>query len=151
MTRGCAGSGESGFATTERGQAEITGSVLLIGVISVVVVVMGGLLLAGYVDDATSTRPPVDLNASVNQTHVTLLHLGGNSLATDEVTVILRQDGARIETALADWSLSRDDGDVRLEPAERAAWAHGLAAGPVEVVVVHRPSESVLFEETRQV
>lgn len=129
-----------------RAQSEVTGAMLLVVLVSIVVVVSGGLMLTNYADRTTG-GPPVALDATTNGTDVTLHHEGGVPLALDDVTVVLRQDTARVESGLATWSLSRDDGDDRFEPAERATTS-GLDPGEVEVVVVHGPTGSVLFDGT---
>lgn len=138
---------EPGQVARNRGQSEVIGPVLLIGVFAVVITVAGGLLLAGYLDDADE-ESPVDLDATANGTHVTVQHRGGETLATGEVTVILRRDGVESESSLDAWTQFLDDGDDWFEPAERATTTHGLDPGTVEVVVVHRSSGSRLYDET---
>lgn len=134
----------SGF---DRAQSEVTGTMLLLGVVAVVVTVAGGLLLAGYLDEATRSRPPVDLDAEVTATEVRLTHAGGQAVTAADVTVVLRQGGSESRSQLSTWTFERDDGDGRFEPSERATRSHGFGSGDVEVVVVHRPTDGVLLDE----
>lgn len=138
--------GGPGHGPRTRAQSEVLGTVLLAGILAVVVLLAGGLLLTDYVDTATG-GPSVKLNATVDATDVTLDHDGGSSLALDDVSVVLRQDGSDSGSLLSAWTIE-GDGDAALEPSERATTTHELDPGPVEVVVVHRPSRSVLLDET---
>lgn len=147
MTRGTPGPDgrQSGAARAERAQAELTGTMLLVGVVTLVITVGGGLVLTGYLDDADD-GPPVSLDAEVNATEIRLGHDGGRTLAAADVEVILREDGSESRSRLSTWTFERDDGDDDFEPSERATTSHGFGPGTVEVVAVHRPTESVLLD-----
>jgi hypothetical protein len=132
-----------------RGQADVLGVVLLVGVVVVTVGVAGAVFLG---DLAASSGPATDVRASVGPDSVTLVHNGGAAVDTNDLRVVVHRNGSALGVDWADGTLA-GDGDGRFEPAER--WRAGdLGFGPddtVRVVLVHEPSGTVVVEVERSV
>jgi len=131
----------------ERGQSEVVGVVFLTGVVAALALTVGAAVIAG--STSGETEPTTDYVLEVTASDALLSHNGGDVLDVSALTVVLERDGTvqRFTPAPADTS----DGDARLTPGDRIGYAHGYSGGDVTVVVVHRPSNAVLFEERASV
>jgi hypothetical protein len=135
----------------ERGQSEVIGVALLIGVIVTVVFGVGALVIADWQSGAEDGQQAA-IQSDVTATGWTIEHMGGDSAGPSEIEVILQKD--------ADTRLSLDDANVtqtagtrpRFEPGSR--WSSDFASlqrGVVEILVIHQPSNTVLHEATYEV
>jgi flagellin-like protein len=126
-----------------RAQSEVIGVAILTGVVVVVALAIGVVVIAQYSgDDGGLTT---DLVLSTSNEEVTLSHNGGDSLDLADLRVTLEQDGTR--TTFTPDAANATGGNARLDPGERVRRDHGVDPGDLTVLVVHRPSNSVILED----
>ena len=128
-----------------RGQSETVGVVLLIGVVVTLVSLVSVVILQ---DIGGSDDPLADLEVSANETNVTVDHRGGDTLAVDDLAVVLRADEGDKRFTVAPANLTDRNGDGRFGFGDSVDRAHGLAGDSAEVAVVHTPSNTVLAQES---
>lgn len=134
-----------------RAQSEVTGSMLLVGVV-VVTASVGGVAVWSEVLDH---RPQVSAVVEVEVTDGAILidHDGGEQLDLEHLEVHYRTGGTAAVVPFDDPGATVGDGDRRFEPGER--WNYtgvSFSQGQrVEVVVVHTESNAVLFDGSRVV
>lgn len=129
----------------ERGASEVIGSVLLVGI---VVVAVTTFTAATLLDRAFDDRPRADVSANVTADRVIVNHTGGESVDSEDVSVIVRGGGGEF----------REDGlglaDGRFDPGDGWQDTHGLTAlrsgDRARVLVVH-DNRTVFFEGERRV
>lgn len=128
-----------------RGQSELVGVVLLIGVF-VVVATLIGVAIIGNVLSQADDAPLVEANVSATADNVTIVHAGGDAMDVDDVFVVVRRDTERT-VGLGSFTELTGDGDARFEPGERRRRPHPFGAGRLEVLVVHRPTNEVVYSD----
>lgn len=116
---------------------------LLTGVVVIVALSVGAVIVAQYSGD--DVGPTTDLEVSADATDLRITHNGGDSLDLAALTVRLDQDGT--ESSFTPTAADATGPDDRLDPSERVELAHGLSAGDVDVIVVHRRSNTILLDE----
>ena len=126
----------AGDYQNRRAQSEVIGVILLTAVIVILVVLVGSVIL-GSLD--TQDEPATNLRAEVDATQFTLGHHGGSTLARGDVTVILRDGNTRRRTL-------DEFGDGVFAPGEKINFSHG-AAETLRVLVIHDPSNTVLYDQ----
>lgn len=128
--------------SNDRGQSELTGTVLLVGVVVVTASLVGaGLLASVEADD----DPLVDVEAEVTTEQVSLTHGGGGSLAVAELTVVVRTEDDETRIPFADGTLDGPTPD-QFDPGETWTTAASFDEGErVEVYLVHEGSNEVVF------
>lgn len=136
----------SAWEPSNRAQSETIGVVVLVGVFAVVASIVG-VVIVGNVTDEVSEAPLVELNATATADNVTLLHAGGDTMDVDDVDVVLQRDDTE-RYALSSFIEISGDSDDQFEPAERRRHSHPFSDGQLRVLVVHVPSNEVVFEET---
>jgi len=125
-----------------RAQSETVATVLVLALVVLLVSGVGYVLLGTIEPDDT---PEADVGATVTDGDVTLTHRGGEPLAGDDLTVVLRYGGSESRYDFAtDGSYGADD---TFDPGEQ--WrldSVPYAAGDrVDVLLIHEPSNTVLF------
>lgn len=130
-----------------RAQSEVVGVVFLTAVVAALALTVGAAVIAGSTAD--DSGPTTDFVLEVTASDALLSHNGGDVLDVSALTVVLERGGTaqRFTPVPADTS----DGDGRFAPGDRISHAHGYSGGDVIVVVVHRPSNTVIFEERASV
>ena len=128
----------------DRGQSEVIGTVVLIGIVVAGLTVTGVLVLGTFADVTASNEPRLALEPRVNATALTLVHGGGEPVRTDRLQVVLRGDGEEVSYTV-DESVVEGNANGLLEPGERSTKAHGLGSGPVDVVVVDTGANRVVL------
>jgi len=97
-----------------RAQSSVLGPILLIGVFVTVGVVSGGAVITSVVDQSTELE--ANLNAEIEDGELTLTHMGGDSVATDRLHLLIESGGTeRIDFTQAELESldgSFDAGDV---------------------------------------
>lgn len=135
-----------GSRTTDRAQSEVVGVLLLTAVIAILV----GLFGAFYLDSVNDDRgdgPLLDLAVDGTDTQLQITHAGGESVPLDELSVVLQRESRteRIAFDSADVRSDRDEDDPdRFEPTERFLPDHAFGEAPIQVRVIHDPSNTVL-------
>jgi flagellin-like protein len=124
---------------TDRGQSEVAGVVLFTGVVVtlVTVVAVTGVFPLVTAEDAPSTTVEADLTT----TTLTVTHAGGDPLAAEDVTVVVRDAGGQ----------RRVDADAvvtgTISPGDTLSVPASLNPGDRRrVLVVHEPSNTLLFD-----
>jgi hypothetical protein len=130
-----------------RAQSEVIGVALLAGVVVIVAVTAGAIIVTQ--STATDDGPTTDLYLEVSTENVTIAHNGGDSVTLTDLRVFLERDDTRKTFTPAGENATGSDG--RLEPGERTRRGHGFGPGDLGVVVVHRPSNTVLLDELKPV
>lgn len=139
------------MAADDRAQSEVIGTILLVGVVVITVTTAGAFYLSNLSD--SETGPTTDFNATVTTSSVNITHLGGDSIARDELTVIVRNNSNTQQFSVADGTLTNSDADEQFELGER--WdtsSISLPAGEtVRILVVHDPSNTLLYDGRKRV
>ena len=126
-----------------RAQSETLGALLITSMIVVLAGIVGFFVLSG-VD--TSPEPVTDVTVEVTEQVIRISHLGGDSLASEDVEVVFDND----PVTLSSFTEVQGDGDGRFEPGERSEIVHGTT-GVISVSVVHTPTNAVLLRVDRDV
>lgn len=131
-----------------RGQSTVVGTILLVAVVVLGVTLFGFFSLASVTDAADG--PVVDVAATLTSTGLTLTHGGGDSLPAQELVVIVRNDSTSVSLPFEAEALG-GDGDGLFEPGERWTNTSTLPDGHrLTIIVVHEPSNAVLFDGTKE-
>jgi hypothetical protein len=114
----------------------------------VVVVSVVGYAVLGTIEP--DDDPTADIGVTVTDETVTVVHRGGDPLAGDDLTVVLRADGTETRYDFA------TDGtygaDAAFDPGERWRLDGSVpydTGDRIKVIVVHEPSNAVLFRGRR--
>lgn len=134
---------------TYRAQSEVTGVVLLTGVVAVVALIVGGIIIAdtGGGDDG----PTTSFVAEATDQTITLTHNGGDTVALADLRVSVSGNDTTRE--FVPDAANATGSDASLTPGESLTRDHGVPTGDpdvfevIEVLVVHGPSNTVLFED----
>ena len=130
-----------------RVQSEVVGVALLTGVVVIVALSVGVVVISQASGD--DPGPTTDLVLDVSAAEMTLSHNGGDWPVLSELRVTLEADGDR-RTFTPD-PANVTGGDDRLSPGERIRRDHGADPGDLSVLVVHRPSNTVLLDDRETV
>jgi len=133
-----------------RAQSEVVGVALLVGVFALLALLVGTVVI-GNVTDQARGDPLAEINASATAENLTLTHSGGDSFDETAITVILRQDGDETRYGLESFTETRGTDTARFSPGERWTRNHTLQTGLTRVLVVHRPSNTVVHDETIEI
>ncbi|GAB6861861.1 type IV pilin [Haloplanus litoreus] len=130
----------------DRAQSDAVGAVLLVGLVTVSVGVVGAYAV-GAMTDGTDT-PRVDVTGEVRTDGITLSNQGGGSLPSESLRLSVRVNGSETPLSWGDGTLS--GGAESFDPGE--IWSVARSDDPDSVVTVrliHRPSNTVLFRVER--
>ena len=129
-----------------RGQSEVVGVVLLTAVVVVAVSVGGALVLMEWQAETTQD-PRVNVHTDLTATTLTVQHMGGETLATPDIVVLVETSEGTDRRTLVEF----DGPGERFEPG--TSWRLSLRdgddpfTGVVEVFVIHEPSNTILHDE----
>lgn len=130
-----------------RGQSETVGLVILVAVALVLVGAIG-LVLVTETDSTGEESVFASLDSDVSGDGVTVGHIAGDSLDPDAVTVVVDGPGTDLRRPL---SMS-PDATGRFSGGD--GWTLGADReyeGPVRVLVIHDPTNTVLHDESHEV
>jgi len=133
-----------------RGQSDLIGTVLLIGVVAVLVTSVGVVVLAQQADRIEADTPESRFEVEATASTLTVTHYGGASVPLADLDLLVRGGGTERRYDLDDPADRRsidDDGDGEFDPAESVTVDHGFA-GTVDVLVVDSGSNSVRYDES---
>lgn len=132
---------------TDRGQSEVVGTILLVGIVVVAVSSFGSIL---FVTLEQPTEPAAGINGTANETTLTLTHSAGEPIASEELRVVVRNETEEGRAAFTNGSNVGDTYEVG--DRWRADWGTvGLdpsAGEAVTVILVHDASNSVVYRGT---
>lgn len=129
--------------SSRRAQSEVIGVVILIGVVVTMVGIVSVVVLS---DAGTDESILADVSVEANGTHLSVTHIGGEGIPTDEVVVVVRGSDRVTRFAVDGSNLTADDGDGDFEFGESLVRGHGHAGGDARILVVHRPTNEGLAE-----
>lgn len=127
-----------GRSERERGQSEVVGTILMVGII---VIVISGGAVAVLTEVQSDTGPVADIQASVTGGTLTLAHHGGDELATARVLVVVETAQSRERIAFAEGTVRGSSPDT-FGPANK--WTTQVSVSPgerVRIVVVYLAQE----------
>lgn len=133
-------------APTDRAQSHTVGVILLTAVIVILMGVFGAFYLGVTTDRVNNYGPLVDADVNATADQVTVVHVGGDAIAFDDLDIVVRVGGANERFPVDAVNVS-GDGDDRFDPTERFVRDHGLGSGEMEILVVHTPSNTILLHE----
>ena len=84
--------------TSERGQSEVIGTVLMVGIVVIIAALVGALIFGLDIvqDGERAVAPQVSFEATADNGNVTIEHQSGETLQMDEITI--NGDGDVTET-----------------------------------------------------
>lgn len=133
--------------STSRAQSTVIGVVLLTGVVIITVTAIGAFWIGTIDDQADASGPLVEVDANVTENTVELDHRMGDSVLLSDLTLLLRNDSTTERYPVDQANVSGGDGDDRFDPGEDFTRQHSLGLGSIELVLIHEPSNTVLYRE----
>lgn len=128
---------------SERGQSEVVGSILLVAIIVLAMSVIGTIVLGAMLAQDEPVSATID--AEANTTHVAFEHGGGDTLASSDLTVIVRD-----ETDEKQIDFAENASHESFEPGMEWSAEHGFAqCDRLQLWLVHDPTGTVLFDGAR--
>lgn len=129
----------------DRGVSEVVSAILMVAVVIIAVSLIGVLILGGITNDVPDT-PVAEFDATINETTITISHLGGDSVPLTDLRLVLRNQTTSRNYTITTANMS-DTTNTRFDPGERWTRTHGLTVqtgGLLEAQLVHEPSNEVL-------
>ncbi len=128
----------------DRGQSDVLGTILLVGITVIVITATGVFLLPSILEQVEDDQPIREFNVSTDGTNLTVQHAGGESIAPGAVTVVINGSDRRplTEANLTDLS------DGRFDPGETAVYEGISIRANTEVAVVNTDRDVVITRET---
>ena len=143
---GLPSSADDGRSATDRGQAQVVGSVLIVGVVVLLVATVGIAALSTISPEETRAAT---VDAEVTTEGVTFSHAGGESLLVGDLSVVVDRTNGSDRHGFDAARLANGNGNDEFEPGER--WTNGsLEFSPgerVRVSLVDVPTGTVLVSE----
>jgi hypothetical protein len=130
--------------SSERSQSETVGVLLITGIVIILVGTLG-VAMTSNVMSQMEGDPQIDLGGDATKENVTLEHVGGARLETSELEVVLQGDSTE-RYDLTSFTQRRGDDPTWFESGDRYQRGHNLSGDSVEVLLVHRPSNSVVSQ-----
>lgn len=127
--------------SSNRGQSEVVGVILLTAVMVILIALVSGFVLSS-VD--TTNEPTLSIAVGVESGTFDLAHDGGDALGATDTVVIVGQDGTRI--SLDEFPEPQGDGDGRFEPGEIRNHSHS-ASDVLRIDVVHEPTNTLVHSD----
>ncbi|ATW89999.1 hypothetical protein halTADL_3297 [Halohasta litchfieldiae] len=131
----------------DRGQSESVGVILLTAVIALTVTSTGAVVLSDWQADIEQ-GPIADLDSEFTPINMLLEHRGGNTLNPNTTTIrLVAADEATIRPVDAE-AVTFDE---PFQPGTSLSQEFDLVDGTVELLVVHDPTNSVVYSETHRI
>lgn len=132
---------------TERAQSEVVGTILLVAIVVIGVSTIGSVLFLSF---DGPTEPTAEVNATANATALELTHVAGDPIAVDELRLVVHNGTDEGRAPFTDGSIST--GEFTVVDRWTANWTtlgiDPTAGEQVDVVLVHDPSNSVVYRGT---
>jgi flagellin-like protein len=132
------------MSDTRRGQSEVIGIVLLIGVVTVLVVGVGAVLISDLYQDEERSVAAVESNVTAQT--VTLDVRGGDRIPASDIRVILRGDEEYRLQLVTNLSLRRGESNDTFAPGDKWQGVNPIDSGSVTLLVVETSSSAVLHK-----
>ena len=124
-----------------RSQSEAVGIVLLVGVVVTVVFTASVFVAPQFLSGTDDPRFSIDAEATSQ--NVSVWHTGGDRVSTEDVEIVLR-GGHTERYDLDSFTQERGADETQFERGDRWTRDHGIDAERMDVLVVHRPTNTVV-------
>ena len=130
------------MSVRSRGQSEVVGVILLIGVFVVLATVIGAVVLSDVFDD--EEKPLIRVESDLTTNSVRIVHAGGDTVDAADVDVVVRDNDSTERIALSAFDVTPGE---QFEVGSEWETAVSLSGGG-RLFVVHTPSGTVVHEST---
>jgi len=138
------------MSDARRGQSEVIGIVLLVGVVTVLVVGVGAVLISDLLQNDEQTVASIE--SDVTAQNITLEVTGGDTIDASTVDVIVRSGDDEYRLGLAaNFSLRRGGSNQTLEPGDRWQGATPITSGELRLLVVDTDTGALLHKAVYEV
>lgn len=121
----------------DRGVSPVIGVILMVAITVILAAVIGTFVL-GLGDSLSDSTPQAQLNADFTNGNVTIEHRGGDTIATEDITV--NYDGSATTNTSFPGQFGVGDSHEFI--------TDGNAQSGDTITIIHNPSDSILYEET---
>ncbi|SEA09401.1 flagellin N-terminal-like domain-containing protein [Haloplanus vescus] len=130
----------------DRGQSEVVGEILAVAMVVIVVTTAGAYLLSDAASPDEETLAEIRLD--VDEERVALTHLGGESVATTDIDLVVYINGTQEGITWASGTVD-GDGDARFDPGERWVYNRTVASdATVRVTLADTETGTLLLDRT---
>jgi flagellin-like protein len=132
------------MSDARRGQSEVIGIVLLVGVVTVLVVGAGAVLISDLFQDQQQAAASIE--SEVTAQNITLDVRGGDRIPASNIRVILRGDDEYRLQLGTNLSLRRGESNETFAPGDKWQGGNPIDSGRVTLLVVETRSSAVLHK-----
>ena len=104
---------------SDRGQSEVIGSLLFVGLITIGITGVGGFALANFMEQANSDDILMDCSIEMQDDSVLITHTGGESADVDELKIVFENESSQSQKA---FQITEGNGDGFFDTGESAAF-----------------------------
>lgn len=141
---------KTAFQDSDRAVSPVIGVILMVAITVILAAVIGTFVL-GLGDSLGDSQPTAQLDASVDYANddITIEHLGGDSIESGELTVIVSSGASQYESNGAYSSRLSVGEEVTADLNDSSTSANSIGAdSELRIQVVHSTSESILLDRT---
>lgn len=129
-----------------RGQSETVGTILLVGLVITTVTLAGGVMLFGYLNQASVNEPLVNLEIEPEDgDDIRIQHSGGENIDTGTTEVMA--DSSTLGS-LTDADSFDGDQDGRFVTGESVTYTPSISEDTIDVLIIDRSTNTVIERET---
>lgn len=129
-----------------RGQSETVGTILLVGLVITAVTLAGGVMLFGYLNQASVNEPLVNLEIEPEDgDDIRIQHSGGENIDTETTEVMA--DSSTLGS-LTDADSFDGDQDGRFVTGESVTYTPNISEDTIDVLIIDRSTNTVIERET---
>ena len=138
------------FNSDDRAVSPVIGVILMVAITVILAAVIGTFVL-GLGDSLGDSQPTAQLDTSVDYSgnNITIEHNGGDSIDTDELTVIVSSGGTQYQSASA-YSSRLSVGDQFVANINNGTTGSDTISSEsdLRIRVIHSSSDSILLDKT---
>jgi len=129
-----------------RGQSETAGTILLVGLVITTVTLAGGVMLFGYLNQASVNEPLVNLEIEPEDgDDIRIQHSGGENIDTETTKVMANSSTLG---SLTDADSFDGDQDGRFVTGESVTYTPSISEDTIDVLIIDRSTNTVIERET---
>ena len=129
-----------------RGQSETVGTILLVGLVITAVTLAGGVMLFGYLNQASVNEPLVNLEIEPEDgDDIRIQHSGGENIDTETTKVMANSSTLG---SLTDADSFDGDQDGRFVTGESVTYTPSISEDTIDVLIIDRSTNTVIERET---
>lgn len=137
------------MGVSRRGQSEVIGIVLLVGVVTVLVVGAGAIVFADLLQSNEETLATIESNVTAQ--NITLEVRGGDSVSVSDVELIVRGTSEYRLGLDTDFTQTRGRDSTLFEPGDRWRGSNPLDDGELTLLVLDTETGTLLHEDTYEI